>query len=151
MELNIAEIVFLIPLSCFLFVLYIYIPWMILHPAVSTLIGRPLGSGWKRVEGEICTDEPADAAKARVLPNASILRMARFELDGQEYKVPLCSADFSPDEGQCTLYVKRKNPQTVWVSKYQNRLTAFIGSVMILALWAGLVYAGIFIARAIKG
>ena len=77
--------------------------------------------------------------------------MARFELDGQEYKVPLCSEDFSPDEGQCTLYVKRKNPQTVWVSKYQNRLTAFIGSVMILALWAGLVYAGIFIAGAIKG
>ena len=130
--------------------LYIYIPWMILHPAVSVLIGRPLGFGWTRVDAEVSAGEPADAAKARVLPNASVLHFASFEMNGEEYKVPIFGPDAVHSEGSCRMYVKRKNPKEIWIPKYQNKLTAVIGALMILALWAGLILAGIYIVRAIK-
>ncbi|MBR4200885.1 MAG: hypothetical protein IKQ91_06360 [Oscillospiraceae bacterium] len=148
MELNLAEILFFIPFACFLFVLYVYIPWMILHPAVSTLIGRPLGFGWKRVDAEICAGEPEDAGKARVLPKASVLRFAEFETNGEKYKIPLFGEGA---EGACRLYVKQKKPQEVWQPKYESKLTALAGAFLILALWAGLVFAGIYIAQAIRG
>ena len=148
MSLNIAEIIFLIFLSIFLGALFVWIPFMILKEAVQTLIGRPLGFGWKRVDAEIHSAEAPEEIQKRASAPIPPVRVAVHEADGTEHKTLLPGYFKSAD---CRLYVRRNDPGTVWIPKYENRFAALIGAVLILSFWAGLVYGGFVIAQMIHG
>ena len=148
MHLNIAEIIFLILLGGFLFVLFVWLPFMILKESVQTLIGRPVGFGWKRANAEVRTAEVPKEIQEQAFAPVPPVSYAVFEEDGTEHRTPLPGYHGS---SRFILYVRRDNPDNVWHPKYENRFAALIGALIILAFWAGLVYGGIVIARMIRG
>ena len=143
----IGRIVILIPIAVFLAGIFIWIPWVFVKNALSTLVGRPLGFGWQRVDAEIRTAEAKDSAKALVIPKSLVFQYAVYEVGGNEYKTPLTR---QIKEEQCMIYVRRKNPQEVWEQKYPDKMTALVGILLIIGIWAGLVLSGIYIVRMMK-
>lgn len=89
MSLNIAEIIFLIILSVFLGMLFIWIPFVILKESVLAMIGRPLGFGWMRVNADVRTKEAPQEIQERAFGKIPPLRYAVYEIDGTEYASPL--------------------------------------------------------------
>ncbi|MBR6107935.1 MAG: hypothetical protein IKQ39_07985 [Oscillospiraceae bacterium] len=131
-----------IPLFIFLFALMVVIPAYLLRGALQTLIGRPLGIGWMRVEGRVTEKDSSELTQ--VIGGLKIhlpdFQVAVYEVDGQEYRTALANKH---KKDSCTLYVRKSNPTEVWQPKYPDVLTALVGTVLVLGLWAGLIYAGI--------
>ena len=146
MHLNIAEIIFLILLACFLIPLMVWLPAMILKEAIRALIGRPFGPGWVRVEAEIRPVGIPQEIRERVSGPITEIHQAVYETYGAEHTVPI----FDYRGGShCRLYVRQDEPEIIWRSKYDSRFTALVGALCVLALWAGLIWGGIAIARKI--
>ena len=159
---KIAGIIILSAASVFLFWLFVVIPFMILREAIRTIIGRPFGSGWMRVDAEICTmDVPQEIReqmiRATELPQEiqaqmnrklpASIRYAVYEIDGMEHRVPVNSFK---GRQHCRLYVRQDAPDTIWDPKFENRTAAVIGALIILLFWAGLVWSGICIYKMIR-
>ena len=146
MGIVIYRAIILIPLLIFLVGIFIWIPWMLLRGALQTLIGRPVGFGWQRIEAEVRAAELPDN-----LPETQMklpaFHYAVYEVDGEEYKTPLSLRH--PIES-IRLYVKTDDPQVTWQPQYPDRLTALVGFLFIAGLWGGLIYAGFVIADMIR-
>ncbi len=147
MHLNIAEIIFFILLACVLVPLMVWLPAKILKESLLSLIGRPLGPGWVRVEAEIRPVGTSQEIRERLSGAFPEMYEAVYETDGAEHTAPLF--DYCGGRCRCRLYVKQENPETVWRSKSDSRLTALIGVLLILAFWAGLIWGCIAVARRI--
>lgn len=131
-----------IPLIIFLIALMVVIPAYLLGGALQSLIGRPLGIGWTRIQARVTETDTSQLPQnlGQMKTHLPDFQVAVYEVDGQEYRTAL-SQKHRTDH--CTLYVQSSKPMNVWQPKYPNLLTALIGAVFVLGLWAGLIYAGI--------
>ncbi len=136
-------------LGSFLVALIVMIPAYLLGVVLQSLIGRPFGQGWMRVEAKVTGIDTAGLPQNLAQMNLRLpdFQVAVYEADGQEYRTAL-TGKYKKDT--CTLYVKRSDPEKVWQPKCPNALTALVGVIFVLGLWAGLIYAGIRIFGAVR-
>jgi len=136
-------------LVSFLGALMVMIPAYLLGGALQSLIGRPIGPGWMRVKAKVTGIDTEGLPQNLVQMKLQMpdFQVAVYEADGQEYRTALTGKH---TKDSCTLYVKRSDPKKVWQPKYPDTLTALVGAVFVLGLWAGLIYAGIRIFGAVR-
>lgn len=148
MGMTIYRLIILIPLFLFLGGIFIWIPWIFLRGALQSLIGRPAGFGWIRVDADVVDVEVPEEKLQRPVRKLPHYQYAVYEIDGEEHKMPLPQGS---KVSKCKIYVKKDNPQVTWMPSYPDRFTALIGFLFIIGLWAGLIYAGFYIADMIRG